>query len=252
VTFNVPADAYTRFMGRYSQPLAEKFVATLAPRGGDQVVDVGCGPGAVTALLVERLGPGAVCAVDPSAPFVAATRARFPDVDVRQAAAEELPWPSDTFDLALAQLVVHFMADPVAGLQEMGRVTRRGGRVAASVWDYGGDRSPLSVFWQAVHDVDPSNVGESQLAGARDGHLVELMTAAGLGDVQQGVLSIRVPLTGFDDWWEPFTFGVGPAGQYVAGLDGDARGELRSLCATRLPEGPFELEAAAWLATGRA
>ena len=99
------------------------------------MLDVGCGPGALTAELVRRLGPGSVSAVDPSEPFVAAARERHPGVDVQRASAEELPFEDQEFDAALAQLVVHFMADPVAGLREMARVTREQGVVAACVWD---------------------------------------------------------------------------------------------------------------------
>ena len=131
MTFDVVADAYDRFMGRFSEPLADEFVAVAGLRPGQQVLDVGCGPGALTRRLVAALGADAVAAVDPSAPFVAAVQERCPGVDVRRAAAEDLPFDDDTFDLALAQLVVHFMQDPVAGLREMARVTRPGGVVAA-------------------------------------------------------------------------------------------------------------------------
>src|SRR5689334_1918258 len=109
-------------MGRFSEPLAAVFAdeAGIGP-GTGTALDVGCGPGALTAVLVERLGPAAVVAVDPSEPFVGAARQRFPDVDVRAAVAEDLPFPDDSFDASLAELVVHFMADPVAGLVEMRR-----------------------------------------------------------------------------------------------------------------------------------
>jgi SAM-dependent methyltransferase len=193
-----------------------------------------------------------VHAIDPSSPFVDATRSRLPGVDVRQGAAEDLPWPDGTFDRALAQLVVHFMADPVAGLREMARVTRPGGLVAASVWDHAGGRSPLSAFWTAVAEVDPEEAGESGMAGIREGHLAELFAAAGLDDVRPGELTVRVPIATFDEWWEPFTLGVGPAGAYVARADDATRAELRRLCAERFPAGPFEVSATAWLAVGRA
>jgi SAM-dependent methyltransferase len=232
--------------------LAVELLAALELFPGQQVLDVGCGPGVVTELLVERLGAGAVSAIDPSEPFVAAARSRFPEVDVRLGAAEELGWDDDSFDVVLAQLVVHFMADPVAGLREMARVARPGGVVAASVWDYAGDRSPLSPFWSAVREIEPSHPGESALAGARPGHLAQLFVEAGLGAVSAGELTVRVPLSGFDEWWAPFNLGVGPAGQYLAALDEEGRAELRALSAKRLPAGPFELSATAWLATGRA
>ena len=115
VSFNVTADAYTRFMGRFSEPLAVEFAKRAGVREGQRALDVGCGPGALATQLVHRLGANAVSAIDPCAPFVAAIRARLPGVDVRCGAAEHLPFPDDSFDLALAQLVVHFMADLCAG-----------------------------------------------------------------------------------------------------------------------------------------
>ena len=252
MSFDVTADAYARFMGRFSEPLAVRFVELAGVRQGLRALDVGCGPGALTAQLVERLGTDAVSAVDPSAPFVAAARDRFPGVDVRSGTAEQLPYPDDSFDLALAQLVVHFMADPVAGLREMSRVTRPGGLVAACVWDHAGGGGPLASFWQAVHDLDPETTGESGLAGARAGHLTELCEAAGLSEVEESSLTIRVPFATFDDWWEPFTLGVGPAGAYVTALDDAGRERLRNRCVEVLPPAPFEIAASAWTVTATA
>jgi ubiquinone/menaquinone biosynthesis C-methylase UbiE len=137
-------------MGRFSEPLAAQFAQLAGVRAGQRVLDVGCGPGALTAELVQRLGRGAVWAIDPSAPFAAAIRHRFPQVSVQRGAAEQLAFADRTFDAALAQLVVHFMADPARGLAEMARVTRRGGLVAARVWDHAGGAGPLAAFWQAV------------------------------------------------------------------------------------------------------
>src|SRR5580692_2275835 len=155
-----------RFMGKYSEPLAARFADLAGIRSGQRVLDVGCGPGALTAQLASRTGPDAVSAVDPSPSFAAAVRERLPGVDVRLAAAEKLPFPEGAFDAALAQLVVHFMADPVAGLREMSRVTRPGGVVAACVWDHGPDgRGPLSPFWDAAQEIDPTLEGEASRAG---------------------------------------------------------------------------------------
>jgi SAM-dependent methyltransferase len=246
VTFDVTADAYARFMGRYADPLAGVFADWAGVRAGQRAVDVGCGPGALTAELVARLGAGAVAAVDPSPPFVAASTARFPEVDVRAGVAEDLPFPDGTFDIALAQLVVHFMDDPVGGLREMGRVTRPGGVVAACVWDHAGGGGPLSLFWDVVHELDRGAPGEAGLAGAREGHLVELFRAAGLPDVEDARLTVAVRYTGFDEWWESFTLGVGPAGGYVTGLDNQPRERLRAACADRLPAESFEVSASAW------
>jgi SAM-dependent methyltransferase len=249
--FNVAADAYGRFMGRYSEPLAEQFVDLAGVRAGQQALDVGCGPGALTAVLVQRLGSDAVTAIDPSTPFVEATRSRFPEVDVRSGAAEQLPFADDSFDVVLAQLVVHFMTDPAAGLREMARVTRPGGLLAASVWDHAGGAGPLSTFWQTVRDIDPDARDESGLAGAREGHLVELCNAAGLTRVESTSLTVAVRYPTFDDWWEPYTLGVGPAGDYVARLDDARRDDLRRRCAEALPPAPFEVTASAWCVLAR-
>jgi len=248
--FDVPAAAYGRFMGRFSEPLAPPFADLAAVSSGQTALDVGCGPGALTAVLVARLGPTAVAAVDPSEPFVRAARDRLPDVDVRQGAAESLPWTDATFDRTLAQLVVHFMADPVTGLREMGRVTRDGGVVAACVWDHAGGRGPLSTFWGAAHDVDPAARDEGDLPGAGEGHLVELAEQAGLRDVRQHVLTVAVEVGRFATWWEPYTFGVGPAGEYVATLSPEHREALRARCHELLGD-EVALTSAAWAVTAR-
>jgi SAM-dependent methyltransferase len=252
MSFAVGAEQYDRFMGRYSGPLAPVFADFAGVVAGQRVVDVGCGPGALTVELVARLGADAVSAVDPSESFVVAARERHPGVDVQQAAAEELPFADDAFGAALAQLVVHFMADPVAGLSEMARVTSAGGVVAACVWDHAGGRGPLSVFWDAARELDPDVDDESRLAGARQGHLVELFEAAGLRDIEEGDLSVDVEHPSFDEWWEPFTFGVGPAGGLVARLDPDKRAQLRDLCREMHPAPPFVVSAHVWATRGHA
>jgi SAM-dependent methyltransferase len=240
------ADAYGKFMGRYSEPLSVQLVDLAGVAAGTRVLDVGCGPGALTAELVGRIGPDAVSAIDPSEPFVAAVRGRLPGVDVRTGAAERLPYADDEFDAALAQLVVHFMADPVAGLREMARVTRPGGVVAVSVWDHAGGQGPLSLFWRAAKEVDPATRGEATLPGAAEGQLVALCAEAGLVDVQQSVQTVRVRHFTFDEWWEPYTLGVGPAGEHVRGLTDAGRAALRDRCADLLPDPPFDLVASAW------
>jgi len=237
-------------MGRYSVPLAPQLADFAAVAAGQRVLDVGCGPGALTAELVRRLGPAAVSAVDPSEPFVAAARERHPGVSVRRAGAEQLPFRDQAFDGALAQLVVHFMAHPVVGLREMARVTRKHGVVAACVWDHAGGQGPLSLFWEAARELDPDVEGESQLAGAREGHLGQLFQAAGLHEIEESALSVHVEHPSFEDWWEPFTLGVGLAGGHVAGLDAKRQAQLRELCRQLLPAAPFVLTARAWAARG--
>ena len=252
MSFRAPAEAYDRFMGRYSVPLAPQLASFAHVTVNQCALDVGCGPGALTTELVRRLGPDAVSAVDPSEHFVRAARERLPGVNVVLASAEHLPFPEGSFDAALAQLVVHFMADAVAGLREMARVTRSGGVVTASVWDHAGGQGPLGAFWEAARALDPEVVDESDLAGAREGHLEELFEAAGLQKIEATILSVSVEHPTFQEWWEPFTFGVGPAGIYTAGLDPDRQGQLRNLCHERFSKEPFVVTARAWAARGLA
>ncbi len=237
-------------MGRYSVLLGPRLADFAAVATGQRVLDVGCGPGALTAELVMRLGADFVAAVDPSEAFVAAARDRHPGVDVRLASAEQLPFADRTFDGALAQLVVHFMADPVSGLGEMARVTRLGGVVAACVWDHAGGQGPLSLFWDAARELDPEVEDESRLAGARAGDLARLFRAVGLREIDETALSAAVEHPSFEAWWEPFTLGVGPAGAYAAGLDATRQTQLRERCRELLPVAPFVLPARAWAARG--
>ena len=233
-------------MGRYAEPLAEAFRAFAGVGTHDKVLDVGCGPGALTAHL---LSIGAeVAAIDPSPPFADALRARFPEVDVRRGTAEELPYDTAAFDAALAQLVVHFMTDPAAGVRQMARVTRRGGVVAACVWD--GPTGALAPFWDAVHTIDPEAEDEALLSGARMGQLAELFRTAGLRDVKEDSIAIDVVHPTFAEWWEPYTYGVGPAGDYVQRLDDGGRARLESVARERLGSGPFTVTATAWAARG--
>lgn len=252
MSFTVAAEAYDRFMGRYSVRLASQMADLAGVVAGQRAIDVGCGPGALTAELVRRLGAAAVAAVDPSEPFVAAARQRHTGVDVRRAAAEALPYADRSFDASLAQLVVHFMADPVAGIREMARVTRASGPVVACVWDHAGGAGPLSLFWDAARELDPAVEDESLLAGARAGQLVRLFRAAGLGDVEESVLSADLEHPSFQEWWEPFTLGVGPVGRFTASLDAERLARLRELCRRRLSAGPFTITARAWAARGYA
>jgi SAM-dependent methyltransferase len=250
VTFDVAAEAYDRFMGRWSHGLSAPMADLAGVRPGQQALDVGCGPGSLTAELVRRLGAASVTAVDPSESFVAVARARNPGVRVEQASAERLPFADGSFDATLAQLVVHFMDDPVAGLAEMARVTRPAGVVAACVWDHAGGGGPLAVFWQAVASLDPAAISESALPGARDGHLAELFADAGLAQIERAVLTATIECETFEEWWEPFVGGVGPAGAYVANLPARKRDALREQLRSMHPAPPFVVEARAWAARG--
>ncbi len=252
-TFQVGDAAYDRFMGRYSAPLASAFADTAGIAAPQQVVDVGCGPGALTAELVRRLRAEAVTAVDPTGPFVEACRRRNPGVDVQLGRAEELPFPDDRFDAALAQLVLHFVTDPPAAAREMRRVARPGGTVAACVWDVDG-MTMLRVFREAVRATDPGSPPDSDpRAFGREGEIADLFRAAGLEYVTGGALDVETTYADFDEFWQPFTLGIGPAGAYVVTLDADRQARLRDDMRERLgrPEGSFTLSARAWYATGR-
>jgi SAM-dependent methyltransferase len=253
-TFLISDEAYDRFMGRYSVPLAAAFADAAGVTAGQRVLDVGCGPGGLTAELAGRLGPDNVFAIDPSEPFVEACRRRNPGVDVRAGRAESLPYADGEFDLALAQLVLHFVTDAGAVAREMGRVVRPGGLVASCVWDFGGGMRMLRLFWDASNAIDPSAPDEARTRPfGKDGDIVALFADAGLRDVTSGSLEVEAGYTDFDDFWNPFLEGAGPAGSYVNGLTDEDRARLRAELHRLVgsPEGAFTLPARAWYATGR-
>jgi ubiquinone/menaquinone biosynthesis C-methylase UbiE len=253
MSFAVAGDKYDRFMGRYSRELAPRLIEFAGVDAGMAVVDVGCGPGALTERLVERTGPEKVAAADPSEPFVAAATERAPGADVRLAAAEELPWEDDRFDAALSQLVVNFMRDADTGVSEMRRVVRPGGVVAACTGFYGEDMEMLRGFWDSARALDSGAPDEGSTMRYRStDELDELWRRVGLSDVQTDHLRVETSYTGFDDLWEPFTFGVGPAGAYLAKLSREQREQLRGGLFKRLgePRGPFTLSATACAVRG--
>ena len=244
------ADAYDRFMGRYSTLLAPQMADLANVKAGQRVLDVGCGPGALTGELVRRVGAANVSAVDPSEPFIAAVRSRYPGVAAGVAPAEALPFTNGAFDAAIAQLVVHFMRDPLAGLREMARVTKTRGTVAACVWDNAGETGPLGPFWRFAHEIDPNAEGQDQRPGTREGDLVRLFHDAGLHDVSGATVTARITHPTFEAWWTPFELGVGPAGAFVAKLEPDQRVQLRERLRGAMPARDFQQDARAWAARG--
>jgi SAM-dependent methyltransferase len=255
-TFRAPADAYDRLVGRYSPQLASALIDFARVRPGMRVLDVGCGPGALTASLAGRLGMPAVTGADPSEPFVEACRARLPGVEVRLAGAEALPFEDDAFDVALSQLAVNFMRDAEAGVREMARVTRPGGVVGSCVWDYAGEMTLLNAFWCAASEVDPERAAGVDerivMRWCTEAELGQLWRAAGLGDVRSGQLVVSATYTDFDDLWSPFLTGIAPSGAFCASLDEQRRAALRASLRRRLGvgDGPFELTARAWAVAG--
>ncbi|MDP9778531.1 SAM-dependent methyltransferase [Nakamurella flavida] len=249
--FEVAAEAYGMFMGRYSEPLADGLVDLLPTTVTRPVLDVGCGPGAMTSRLVDRWGTGRVSAVDPSASFVGALADRIPGIDVRTGRAEALPWAADTFAVVTASLVVHFLPDPAAGFREMVRVAAPGGTVAATVWDHAGGRGPLALFWDEARALHPGVEDESGRAGTGAGQLATLARGAGLTLVADTELTVSVTYEDVEQWWRPYTLGVGPAGDHLGRLSPGDRTVLHDRCAARLPVGPFVVTATAWCVVGR-
>jgi SAM-dependent methyltransferase len=257
MTFAVEAEIYDRFVGRYGDALGRELAGRAGVERGMRGLDVGAGTGKLTGVLVEILGEANVSAVDPSEPFVAALTERFPAADVRAAAAEELPFADESFETVLAQLVINFLSDPERGVDEMLRVASRGGVVAAAVWDYGREMTLLTTFWEAAAALDPRGVEardeRSRMRFCREGGLRELWQAAGARNTEAGEIVVSAWYESFDDLWDPFTAGVGPAGAYTTSLEPAAQEALRDEYRRRLgsPEGPFELTARAWYAVGR-
>jgi SAM-dependent methyltransferase len=255
-TFRGSADAYDRLVGRYSTQLASALIGFAGVEPGMRALDVGCGPGALTAALADRLGRASVGAVDPSGPFVEACRARLPGVDVVVAGAEALPFADGTFDAALSQLALNFMHDARIGVRELVRVTRPGGIVASCVWDYAGEMTLLRAFWDAAREVDPESAAAADegvvMRWCTQDELAGLWRDAGLRDVRCGPLVVNATYTGFEDLWSPFLTGVAPTGAFCKSLDEDRRAALHDAYRRHLgvDDGPFELAARAWAVAG--
>jgi ubiquinone/menaquinone biosynthesis C-methylase UbiE len=250
MSFDVSGNAYDRFMGRYARELAPAFADFAGVREG-KVVDVGCGSGILTEEVARRVGAANVAAADPS-PLLEACRERVPGADVRTGTAESLPWPADSFDAAVAQLVLHFLDDPVAGLQEMRRVTRPGGAVAASSWNF--PQMPLlRTFWEAAREVVPDVRSETQQFDSLE-EFAALGPEAGLEDVDAAPLDVSIQYESFEALWSTFELGVGPAGEFYVTLPDASRQAVRDGYQARLgnPAGSFDLPAQAWALRGQA
>lgn len=242
--------AYDAFMGRYSRRLAGPFADFAGIDRGQRVVDVGAGTGALTTELARR---GAhVSATEPSASFAAALRKRLPDVEVHEAPAEQLPWPDESHDAALAQLVIAFMTDARTGVTEMRRVVRPGATVAVCMWD----REGMEML-AAVHRAQRALSGGGPLPESRTMYRrreeIEPLFAEGFEDVTTEQLEVESSYTGFDEFWEALCGGAGPAGAWISSLEGEAREAACAELHRQLgePDGEFRLTARAWATRAR-
>jgi len=253
VSFEADAAVYDRHVGRYAGQLSAAHIAAAGVSRDDHVLDVGCGPGGLTRALADLVGAKNVTAVDPSKSFVAACASRVPGADVREGAAESLPFDNGAFDVVLSQLVVNFMRDADAGIAEMGRVARGGGSVASCVWDYADGMTMLRAFWDGALDIDPDAPDEARtMRYCSEPELRELWLRAGLHDVDTEALVVEAAYDDFGDYWDPFPTGLAPSGAYCASLDPEQQEALRVAVFRRLgePAGPFTLTARAWFVRG--
>lgn len=254
-TFQASGQAYDAFMGRYSRPLATLFADFAGVGEGMSVLDLGCGPGALTGELVERLGAESVSACDPSSPFVQECAARHPGVEVRQGSAEAIPFEDGSFDAVLAELVLHFVSEPSPAVRECRRVLHPGGTMAACVWDFAEGMHMLRHFWDAALSLDPDAPDEARtLRFGRQGEIADLLEVSGFRDVTETTLTVSSTYTDYDELWSGFLAGIGPAGAYCTGLSSQARDALREelFRSVGAPAGAFSLAAVARCASGLA
>lgn len=252
--FQADGGAYDRFMGRYSRSLAPLFADWAGVEPDHDVVDVGCGPGALTEALVARLGRGSVTAIDPSPSFVEACSARCPAAAVQLGRAEELPVADRAADRVLSQLVLHFVTDADAVAHDFTRVLRPGGVAAACVWDFAQGMEMLRLFWDAALAVRPDAPDEATtLRFGGEGEIADLFASAGMVDVDEHELTVESRYEDFDELWSGFLAGIGPAGAFCVALGDDERAAVRGELFDRLdgPTGPVTLQAVARAARGR-
>ena len=251
-------DAYEAYMGRWSRSLAREFITWLRPPAGAHWLEVGCGTGALTTAIVASCDPQAVVACDPSDPFIAHARNQLAGARVTfvQCAADALPGRAGGYDVAVAGLVLNFLPAPGETIALLRDRLRPGGSVAAYVWDYAGGMEFLRTFWDEAAAVD------GRAAALDEGRrfplcspaaLSALFDAAGLTQVETGAVEIETRFADFDDYWEPFLRGTGPAPAFVASLEPAARDDLRERLRRRLqPDagGRISLRARAWSVRG--
>ncbi len=251
-------DPYEQYVGRWSRRVAREFLTWLDLPPSLRWLDVGCGTGALTAAIAERVRPIRLVGIDPSEGFLAKAREQLPGKATFQVgSAVDVPLQDADMDAVVSGLVLNFVPDPVSGLAEMCRVTTPGGTIAAYVWDYAGKMELMRHFWDCAVELNP---GARELdEGVRfplcqPAALEHTFRQAGLAATQVVPIDIATPFQDFDDYWSPFLGGVGPAPAYAMSLDAASRDRLRERIRDRVaagPDGPIHLTARAWAVRGR-
>ena len=249
---------YERYVGRWSRRVAPPFLSWLDVPGGRSWLDVGCGTGALCAAIVDRCSPASVAGVEPSEGFLKTAKENLGgQVALHQGSATAIPLGDASVDAVVSGLVLNFVPDQPGAVKEMSRVVRKGGVIAAYVWDYAGKMELMRVFWDAAVELDPAAAKLDEgprFPLCRPEALQKLFEGAGLQGVEVKPIDIPTRFAGFDDYWQPFLGGQGPAPAYAMSLDEAARTRLRERIRTRLPaqpDGSIPLSARAWAVRGR-
>lgn len=250
-------DPYEYYMGRWSKLVAEKFVDWLSLKPELRWLDVGCGSGALSEAIVNRCNPLTVMAIDQSQDFVRTAQQRLGNkADCKVGNAMSLPLDDATIDIAVSGLVLNFIPEPEKALSEMQRVTKMGGTVAVYVWDYAGEMEFLNCFWNVAVELNPAASALHEGRRFPDSNaeqLIKTFNRVGFSEIEATPLEIVTHFADFNDFWQPFLGGQGPAPTYVVKLDDPERNRLRETLAQRLPvneDGSISLPARAWAAKG--
>jgi SAM-dependent methyltransferase len=249
---------YERYVGRWSRQVAPLFLSWLNIPAGRRWLDVGCGTGALCAAIVDRCSPSSVAGIEPSEGFLKTAKENLAGRAVlHQGNAAAIPLGDGSVDVVVSGLVLNFVSDQPAALLEMARVTRKGGTIAAYVWDYAGKMELMRVFWDAAVELDPdaAKLDEGvRFPLCRPEALTKLLASAGLEEVEVTPIDIPTSFADFDDYWQPFLGGQGPAPAYTMSLDETARVRLRDRIRERIPaqaNGSISMTARSWATRAR-
>ena len=250
---------YEPYMGRWSRLVAKEFLAWLQVRPDADWLDVGCGTGAITEIILQQAQPYSVKGVDASEGFVEYAKAQISDGRASFATgdAQSLPVESAGYDAVVSGLVLNFVPKPALAVSEMLRAAKPGGIVGVYVWDYAGKMELMRYFWDAAVALDPAafDLDEGRrFPLCQPDRLVEPFTQAGLRDVEVRAIDVPTRFQNFDDYWTPFLSGQAPAPGYAMSLSEERRGLLRERIRSTLPvatDGTINLIARAWAVRGR-